>query len=319
MRKLVCIALGIVLVASVVAWAGFEELASLNVARGGQAAVVVDGVLYVIGGEYDGDGQAPVERYDADANTWTIIGDSCANAYGANTGVLDGVVYVMGGVDVEEDSIYEGGGYMWDTRASATPVWVATPGGGPSMGHGDSPGPTMVGTKIYLISGEDNDIDNAWPDYVLATDIYDVVTGEWTLGASIDPYQREDQGVAAIGSKIIMMGGEYQDAPALMMNIYDTQLDTWTHITDYFFGWEKIRLIANGEYLYVATGDGAEPNQVYRITLSALDEEPEQIGRIPLRLAEAAVAILDGEIVIVGGEESRSEEVCGNVYILHED
>jgi hypothetical protein len=117
-----------------------------------------------------------------------------------------------------------------------------------------------------------------------------------------------------------VMGGEYREfGPAQMINIYDTQLDTWTHIEDYFIGWEKIRLIANGDYLYVATGDGAEPNQVFRITLSALTEAPEQLGRIPLRFQESALAVLDGEIVIVGGEESRSEDVAGNVYILHED
>jgi len=316
-RKVVCIALGIVLVASVAAWAGWEELASLNVARGNHSAVVVDGVLYVLGGEWDGDGSAPVEKYDAAANTWTEIGPGAPNDAGANVGVYEGVIYVMGGVHIEEDLIYEGGGFMWDTRASATPVWEATPGGGPSMGHGDSPGPTMVGTKIYLLSGEDEDLDNEWPNYVTTVDIYDVVTGEWAIGASIDPYQREDQGVGAIGTKILMMGGEFDDEPAMILNIYDTQMNSWTHIEDVQIGWEKLRMVPIGDLMYICTGDGAGGNALWTLDLFTL--EFTRVREIlPQRLAEAALAVLDGQLVVMGGEEAASEELVGSVFILRD-
>ena len=315
MRKLLCIMLGIVLVASVAVWADWEELASLNYARGNHSAVVVDGVLYVLGGEWDGDGSAPVEYYNASTNTWTEIGPGAPNDAGANVGVYDGVIYVMGGCHIEEDLIYEGGGFMWDTRTNPTPVWVETPGGGPTMGHGDSPGPTMVGTKIYLLSGEDEDLDNEWPNYVKVVDIYDVVTGEWTLGASIEPFQREDQGVAAIGTKILMMGGEFDDEPAMLINIYDTQLDTWTHIEDIPIGWEKFRMIPIGDYMYIATGDGAGGNVTYRLSLFTMEFERLPV-RLPMRLAEAALAVLDGQLVVIAGEEAASEELVGNVFIL---
>ncbi|UCF09983.1 MAG: hypothetical protein JSW65_07960 [Candidatus Bipolaricaulota bacterium] len=317
MRRLVCIALGIVLIASAAAWAGWEEIASLNTARGNHSAVVVDGVLYVIGGEWDGDGTAPVEKYDPVADVWTEIGPSAPNAAGANTGVYDGVIYVMGGVHVEDDAIYEGGGYMWDTRANPTPVWEPTPGGGPTMGHGDSPGPTLVGTKIYLLSGEDDDIDNAWPDYVKVVDIYDIVTGEWTVGASIEPYQREDQGVAAVGTKILVMGGEYQDEPCRILNIYDTQLNEWKHIEDIPVGWEKLRMVPIGDLVYIATGDGAGGNVTWTLDLFTMEYTRVQ-AILPLRLAEAALAVLDGQLVAIGGEEAASEELVGNAFILRE-
>jgi len=313
-RKLLCVMLGIVLIASVAAVADWEELAPLNVARGNHSAVTIDGVIYVLGGEWDGDGSAPVEKYDAVANTWTEIGPGAPNDAGANVGVYEGVIYVMGGVHIFNDVIYEGGGFMWDTNASATPVWVETPGA-PVSGHGDSPGPTMIGTKIYLISGEDEDIDNAWPNYVLETEIYDVVTGEWTQGASIDPFQREDQGVAAIGSKIIMMGGEFDDEPAMLINVYDTQMNTWTHFEDVSIGWEKIRMIAIGDLLYVGTGDGSGGNLMYTLNLFTM-EITRLAGRIPSRVAECALAVLDGQIVVIAGEEATSEELIPNVYIL---
>lgn len=316
MRKLLCVVLGIVLVASVAAVAGWEELAPLNVARVNHSAVVVDGVLYAMGGEWDGDGTAPVEKYDAVANTWTEIGPSAPNDAGANYGVYEGVVYIMGGVHVEDDLIYEGGGFMWDTRASATPVWEPTPGT-PISGHGDSPGPTMVGTKIYLISGEDEDLDNEWPNYVLETEIYDVVTGEWTQGASIDPYQREDQGLCAVGTKILMTGGEFNDEPAMILNIYDTQMNTWTHVEDFELGWEKIRLVADGDIVYIGTGDGSGGNQMFTLDLFTM-EVTLLPGRGLKRVAEAALAVLDHQIVVIGGEEAVSEEPIGNVYIYRD-
>lgn len=318
MRKLVCVMLGIMLIASVAAVAGWEELAPLNYARGNHSAVVVDGVLYVLGGEWDGDGSAPVEQYDAVANTWTEIGPGAPNGAGANTGVYNGVIYSMGGVHIENDVIYDtGGGFMWDTNASATPVWVETPGGPAASGHGDSPGPTMVGTKIYLISGEDEDIDNEWPNYVLETDIYDVVTGEWTSGASIDPYQREDQGVCAVGTKILVVGGEYKGEPAMMLNIYDTQMNTWTHIEDFDIGWEKIRLIPIGDLVYIGTGDGSGGNQIYTLDLFTM-EVTLVPGRGLQRVAEAAFAVLDGQLVVIAGEEAAGETLIPNVYILRD-
>jgi len=221
----------------------------------------------------------------------------------------------MGGVHIENDVIYEGGGFMWDTNASATPVWVETPGGGPISGHGDSPGPTMIGSKIYLISGEDEDLDNEWTNYVLETEIYDVVTGEWTQGASIDPYQREDQGVAAIGTKILMTGGEFNGEPAMILNIYDTQMDTWTHVENFEIGWEKIRMIAIRDLMYIGTGDGSGGNLMYTLDLFTLTVT-RLPGRIPSRIAECALAVLDGQVVVIAGEEAASEELIPNVYIL---
>lgn len=316
MRKLLCVMLGIVLIASVSAVAAWEELAPLNVARANHAAVTVNGVLYVLGGEWDGDGPAPVEMYDALANTWTDIGPGAPNSAGANTGVYRDVVYSMGGVDFPSDAIYEGGGFMWDTNASATPVWVELPGAMIS-GHGDSPGPTMIGSKIYLITGEDEDIDNEWPNYVLETEIYDVVTGKWTTGASIAPYQREDQGVGAFGTQILVVGGEYKDEPALMLNIYDTQMDTWTHVEDFGIGWEKIRMVAVGTQMYIGTGDGSGGNKVY--TLDMFTYEVTLVpGRGLLRVNEAAFGVLDGQLVVIAGEEAASEEVVPNVFILRD-
>ncbi|MCK5827685.1 hypothetical protein KAH43_04090, partial [Candidatus Bipolaricaulota bacterium] len=163
----------------------------------------------------------------------------------------------------------------------------------------------------------DEDIDNEWPNYVKIVDIYDVVTGEWTIGASIEPYQREDQGVGVIGTKIVMMGGEFDDEPAMMINVYDTQMNTWTHFEDVEIGWEKIRMIAIGDLLYVGTGDGSGGNLMYTLNLFTM-EITRLAGRIPSRVNECALAVLDGQIVVIAGEEAASEMLIPNVYILRD-
>ena len=133
-------------------------------------------------------------------------------------------------------------------------------------------------------------------------------------GPSIEPYQREDQGVAGLGRYIFMMGGEFNDEPAKLINRYDTHTKTWTHVEDYQLGWEKMRMIGYDGYLYIATGDGAGGNVCYRMDPDTY--EAERLDRLPIRLAEAALAILDGQLVVIAGEEAASEELVGNVYIL---
>jgi len=114
-----------------------------------------------------------------------------------------------------------------------------------------------------------------------------------------------------------MMGGEFDDEPAKMLNIYDTQLNTWTHIEDIEIGWEKLRMVAIGDLMYICTGDGAGGNALWTLDLFTL--EFTRVREIlPLRLSEAALAVLDGQLVVMGGEEAAREELVGNVFILRD-
>ena len=103
----------------------------------------------------------------------------------------------------------------------------------------------------------------------------------------------------------------------MVCNIYDTQMNTWTHIEDFAIGWEKIRMIAIGDLMYIGTGDGSGGNQIYTFDLFTL-EVTLVPGRGLQRVAEAAFAVLDGQLVVIAGEEAAGETLITNVYILRD-
>ena len=81
----------------------WEVVAPMAEARHSHAVTVLDGKLYAVGG-YDGDDLSSgttlssVERYDPAANAWEEIAPMPTARQNPGVGVLDGKLYVVGGV-----------------------------------------------------------------------------------------------------------------------------------------------------------------------------------------------------------------------------
>jgi N-acetylneuraminic acid mutarotase len=60
---------------------------------------VIDGKLYVIGGNINGVNVSTVEIYDPASNTWTTGTSEPTARYGAAAGVIDSKLYATGGYD----------------------------------------------------------------------------------------------------------------------------------------------------------------------------------------------------------------------------
>ena len=71
---------------------------------------VVDGKIYALGGYVPGVtghlGVATVEVYDPATDTWTAGPDMPAGRFGPRTSVVDGKIYVIGGMDRWVGSAY---------------------------------------------------------------------------------------------------------------------------------------------------------------------------------------------------------------------
>ena len=82
----------------------WEAVADMNTLRYGCAAAVLDGKLYVLGGEsygdpvYDSGYLASVECYDVERNEWKLVGAMNHKRFRPAVAVLEGELYVMGGV-----------------------------------------------------------------------------------------------------------------------------------------------------------------------------------------------------------------------------
>jgi N-acetylneuraminic acid mutarotase len=180
--------------------------ADMPTARWRPAACVIDGRIYVSGGdrEYvpatDGGGStAPtVEVYDPATDTWTHVSDMPWPRRGHSASVVDGKMYIIGGVDTEMQRLYGAGKLEEEALVEAASiVHVYDPATDTWTTAADCPFPTMnhtanvVDGKIYTIGGSRN----------TATDDYSIVE-------EFDPNLSGNIAVASPAGKLLRTWGE---------------------------------------------------------------------------------------------------------------
>jgi len=90
-------------------------------------------------------------------------------------------------------------------------------------------GAVTVGNGIYVIGGTGTNGEGAQPT-TNANEMYSPATNTWTSKAPLQE-ARYRFGIAALGTKIFVMGGRVRDDYAVLasMEVYDTTTDTWTY------------------------------------------------------------------------------------------
>lgn len=301
MKRILWSIIVVLVLAGVMTWAAdpWTEVASLNVPRYKNRAVVLDGKIYVIGGRTVDKTVAPVEVYDPATNTWTVIGPCPDNAYEMPcAAAVGGKIYVLAGRT--SDKVRPLVGFVWDP-AGGEVTWTKVPGA-PTMGHGDA-GCGVIGTKIYLISGEDDTLSNEGFDYVHAVDVFDTATLTWSTVAPIE-YGREDFDAIAVGPNIVVVGGQGgpDNAPIAWLDIYNVETDTWQHFDAATpFPWEHPRLAVIGDQVNVLTGKAEGGFFHFQLNIDTLTWA--ELTPPPIPIFECAVVVLDGKIYVIGGKD----------------
>ncbi len=176
-------------------------------------ATVVDGKIYVIGGEGIG---SRVIMYDPASDTWTQKADMPTRRFMHATCVVDGKIYAIGGSAlwdyVGEKTVeeYDPVANTWARKADMLfGVWGLRT--------------IVVNGKIYALGGRPR-ID-AMP-YVQE---YDPTTGRWVRKADM-PIASSSMASAVLGDKIVVIGGWFNSGhyPYTAAQIYDPETDTWT-------------------------------------------------------------------------------------------
>ncbi|MGC9018766.1 MAG: Kelch repeat-containing protein [Candidatus Bipolaricaulaceae bacterium] len=288
----------VVLSLAVLAAEPWTQGPSLNVARYKCRALVFDGKIYVIGGR-DPKNVAPIEVFDPLSGKWEVVGPSPANAYEMPcVAAVGGKIYSLGGRTA--DKVRTKVGYVWDPTSGKV-EWVQLPGAA-TQGHGDA-AYAVIGTKIYLITGEDDFFSNDGWDYGKAVDVFDTSTYTWSLAAPI-PFGREDFDAVAVGNKIFVFGGQggAESSAVTWLDIYDAETDSWTHIEEGLpIPWEQPRVAAIGKDIYVVTGKGDAAFFAYKFDTETLTWT--EITPPPVPIFECAMVALDGKIYVIGGQD----------------
>jgi N-acetylneuraminic acid mutarotase len=187
----------------------WESRMAMPSARQGQAASVVDGKCYVIGGQggQDSSDVSSVEMYDPATNQWTARTNMPTPRHGAASAVIDGVIYVVGGSPyLKTLEAYNPATDTWSSLAPMTTGRIASTA-------------SAVGGKLYVMGG-----NKGFFDSVNTVEVYDPKSNSWSTAAPM-PQPLFYLSSSVVDGKIYAIGG----APTTSsVNVYDPLVDRWT-------------------------------------------------------------------------------------------
>ncbi len=224
--------------------------ASISGTRHAPEAGVIDGKLYVAGGN-DGNNLNILEVYDPSTDSWTTKASMPTSRWVAQAGVIDGLLYVAGGGDDAGAStaleVYDPSTDSWTTRTPMPfgisvgvagvidgKLYVASVEGtlmyDPStddwqtkaskLGFRSGRAGGVIDGKLYIVADGDGSVES----YL---DIYDPSTDSWTTGPSAPtPRQRATAGV--IAGKLYVVGGDNDIGAVNTLEVYDPATNEWT-------------------------------------------------------------------------------------------
>jgi N-acetylneuraminic acid mutarotase len=197
-------------------------------------AAAVNGVLYVIGGEFEPSGvarqgvyQNTVWAYDPrrevteGEGAWLPRAPMPTARSAMATGAIDGKIYVAGGRPPR--------GHDFAVYDTAADEWTVLPDLPTQRNHLAA---TAIGGKIYVAGGRFG--AGVGSEMTAALEIFDPASGTWTAGAPLPAPRAGVNGIAAHGC-FYVFGGEGNDAHPMGIfaenEAYDPATDTWQPLT----------------------------------------------------------------------------------------
>lgn len=198
-----------------------QSLATCN-PRWAHASIVVNGVLYLVGG-YIGGKTATCQKYDIDTDTWSTMASMPQSAYYQALAHYNGYLYAFGGAGGNYVSKYSISGDSWTNVATDT------------VGYHSA---VTVGDYIWLFGGsvDSNSVrrfdpsDNSW-------------TSNYTSIPGAGVYKSQ---AVAHGTKVYIAGGSAGGTYSSQFIVYDTVGDSWTTLED---------MPANSPQIYACCGN----------------------------------------------------------------
>jgi N-acetylneuraminic acid mutarotase len=200
------------------------------------SAVTVNDTIYAIGGGMPTTTQT-VEAYDTATNTWTFKADMLSLRFGAAAGVIDGIIYNVGGNHYESNcEAYNPTTDEWTPKAPIPETYggiIVAPYGGllyafgggfdttfsttyafdpdsnkwtkktnmPTARGWSHPAPVVDG-KIYVLGG----YTKCYGEVLSDVEVYDPVYNSWTKLPDM-PFKRALFATAVVNGKIYIIGG----------------------------------------------------------------------------------------------------------------
>lgn len=278
-----------------------QSLAHLAKSRSHASAALLDGALWVFGGEVQYGALASVERVDLASHrvqadsAWTMPQASS----GAASAVLDGKVYLAGGFGKDNNAINNT--QIFDPNTQSWSQGAPMPG---KVGYAAA---AAYQGKLYVLGGLLRPQYDMRPeDFSDTLYIYDPKADSWTTGpslpkaswgqaASVDP---RGQGIVVAGGFVDASGDAVKT-----VQLFDPRTGSWQALPDMLEARSKFSLLTHNDAVYALFGW-----QNYQtLTLDSgeilVDGQWHKATQVDIGLNGTAV-VQDGEqAFIVGGEQ----------------
>lgn len=231
---------------------------------------------------------------NSECGIWTREADMPTARRLHGTGVVDGKIYVIGGVPVQPGATavveeYDPAADTWTKRANMPTSRQAC-------------AVAVVNGTIYAIGGNSGG-DNG--EVCLSTvEAYNPATDKWIQKADM-PTPRMGTSAAAVDGKIYVVGGLSNKTPLSTVEVYNPATDKWTKKADMPTArWSSAACVVDGR-IYVS-GGATEWNSPYAIVPTVEVYNPaantwDQIGDMPMARAFHSTSIVDEKIYVIGG------------------
>eukprot|EP00803_Ostreobium_quekettii_P008409 evm.model.scf_171.12 EVM.evm.TU.scf_171.12 scf_171:115052-117821(+) len=162
-----------------------------------------------------------------------------------------------------------------------------------------------VGGKLYMLGG----LVSLRLDQAGVAFVYDPSTDKWSKITAMGPkFDRGASGVAVVNSNIYVMGGLQKGKAVNLFSVYNTKTDKWDHKLPSMPGLPRDHLVgaAVNNGIFAIGGQDTHVSKVSSEVLMYDRSKNEWTRRssMPTARAGSASAVLDGMVVVVGGEGS---------------
>ncbi|KAI4690763.1 uncharacterized protein J4E88_002236 [Alternaria novae-zelandiae] len=262
-----------------------------------------------------------MQFYSITNNTWTTRASMPRGLNHANAAVVDGKIYVLGGLAETDNETTRVWGAVPDSWMydPLTDAWETIPG----IPTGEERGSAAVGTyqsKIYLAAGmsELELVEHGRQNSVSVVSVFDTKTRTWLAvpeAAKYIPEARDHAGAAVVGSKMYVLGGRDSGQENLRDTVFILDL------CDLEAGWKTsstrmptarggVAAGVIGKHIYVFGGEGntlSETGVFNQVEVyDTVRDRWSKAGKMKLPRHGTYAVGVEGKVYIPGGGVSQS-------------
>jgi len=275
----------------------WTTLEPMPTARSGHGVTVVDGMIYVMGGEF---GRGPItnnEVYDPQSNIWTSCNSIPTPRSSFGIVNVENKIYIIGGSTTSIGST--GLNEVYDSLTDTWEVKTSMPTARANVVANEVEG------KIYVMAGCTFP-HPSFPTLCNKTEVYNPVNDSWSDGAEMPDFtglgMAENVASTVIDNIIYVTVGE-------ALYIYNTIKDSWS------LGASVPDVIHGGAFMGATTGESA-PKRLYlfggygysygnTLNLTRVYDPEENVWSYGEQLLTprfgSAVAVLNDKMYVIGG------------------